>query len=187
MSQFKKYRESIRAPIAVRLFLSLFIGLVFLGGLTWMMYPNTNRLPAFFPSLVFLFAVGMVAFMLLSLFYKVLIRISKIMMASSGEKEIILRISGVKKDGSSYIRCKNIQTMEIRPYHVPGHACINPFYSRRGDDGEQVIILPGYRGDGILLTYTYEALFSQKTKTHTIFFPTKDAHGLLKILKGLSE
>ena len=87
MSQFKKYRETIRAPIAVRMILSLFIGLFFLGTLVWMMYPSTNRMPALFPSLVFLLAVGALVFLLSSLFYKVSIRISKKLMASSGEKE----------------------------------------------------------------------------------------------------
>jgi len=187
MSKFKKYRESIRAPISIRLFLSIFMGLFFLGALTWFMYPIKNSLPAFFPSIVFVMAVGSVAFLLLSLFYKVSIRISKKLMASSAEKEVILRVSGVKIEGCSYIRCQNIQTVDIRPYNVPGFASINPFYSRQGDEGEQIIVLPGYEGEGILLTYTYETFFSQKEKTHTILFPSNNAQDLLKILKALTE
>ncbi|CCK82033.1 hypothetical protein [Desulfobacula toluolica] len=187
MPQFKKYRESVRPPLSIRLSLSIFIGCVFLGGLTWIMYPGINRLPALLPSLIFVLAVGTVAFLLLSLFYKVSIRISKKLMASSAEKEIILRVSGVKKDGSSYIRCENIQALNIRPYNVPGFASINPFCSRKGDEGEQIVILPGFKGEGILLTYTYEAFFSQKEKTHTILFPTNNAKGLSEILNDIID
>jgi len=187
MSKFKKYRESIRVPIPIRLFLSIFIGLFFLSALTWFMYPSINSLPALFPSIIFVLVVGLVAFFLLSLFYKVSIRISKKLMASSAEKEVILRVSGVKTEGGSYIRCQNIQAVDIRPYHVPGSASINPFYSRQSDEGEQIIVLPGYKGEGILLTYTYETFFSHKEKTHTIFFPSNNAQGLLKILKALIE
>lgn len=183
MSQFKSYREAIRAPLPIRLSLSLFIGLFFWGGLIGMMYTSMNGLPALFPSIVFVIIVGTVAFLLLSLFYKVSIRISKKLMASSTEKEIILRISGVKKEGSSYIRFKNIKALEIRHYNVPGFASINPFHSRQGSEGEQIVVLPGFQGEGILLTYTYETFFSQKKKTRTILFPTNNAQQLFKILK----
>ncbi|MCP4117890.1 MAG: ethanolamine ammonia-lyase subunit EutB [Desulfobacteraceae bacterium] len=186
MNQFKKYHESIRVPIPVRLCLSLFIGFIFLAGLTWMMYPGTGNLPAFFPSLIVVSAFGAVAFLLLSLFYKVSIRISKKWLASSGEKELILRISGIKRGSGSYIRCKNIQALDIRSYNVSGFACINPFYPGKGDGGEQIILLPGHNGDGILLTYTYETFFSQEKKTQTILFPTNDAQRLLEILNPTS-
>ncbi len=187
MAQFKKYHESIRVPIYLRLSLSLFIGFVFWGGLTWMTYPGLNRLPALFPSLIFVIAVGTLAFLLLSMFYKISIRISKKMVASTAEKEILLRISGVQTEGGSYIRCENIQTLDIRPYNVSGFASIIPFYPRTEDEGVQMILLPGYKWDGIQLSYTYETVFLHKEKTHTIFFPTKDAPYLLGILKGIIE
>lgn len=63
-----------------------------MGGLTWIMHPGINRLPALLPSLIFVPAVGTVAFLLLSLFYKVSIRISRKLMASSAEKNIIIYI-----------------------------------------------------------------------------------------------
>lgn len=186
MDQFKKYNESVRSPVLIRLALSLFIGLVFLGGLISLMYPGTQTLPALIPSLVFVLVVGALAFLLLSLFYKVSIRVSKKFLARSAEKEMILRISGVKKEGSSYIPCKNILALEIRPYDVPGFASILPFYPRKGKKDEQIILMPGYSGEGILLTYTYESFFSQKEKTHKVLFPSNDATHLLEILKGIT-
>ena len=186
MSQFKKYRESVRAPITVRLLLSFFIGLLFLGGLTLMMYPATNReLPAFFPSIVFAAVVGALAFILTSLFYKVSIRISKRMMASSAKREVTLRISGVNQKGSSYIQCKDIKALAVRPYSIPGSASINPFRSRHGDEGEYIVALPGFKGEGILLTYTYETFFSHKEKDNSILFPTNNAKRLHEILKDI--
>lgn len=104
-------------------------------------------------------------------------------MANSAEKEILLRISGVKSEGGSYILCKNIKALEIRPYTASALAGITPFYSGKGDGDEQIIPLPGFKGEGILLTYTYETYFSQKKKTNTILFPTNDARYLFQFLK----
>ncbi|MGD9826596.1 hypothetical protein [Desulfobacter sp.] len=185
MDQFKKHRESVRIPISLRIYLSLFIGFIFLGGLVWMMYPMTQNIPAVFPSLIFVLVVSVVAFILVSLFYKVSIRITKKLMATTGDKEIVLSISGVKTEGASYIICKNIQAMAVRPYSVSGFASINPFFPRKGNLGEQVIALPGHHGEGVLLKYSYETVFGHKKKIHTIFFPTNDAHHLVEILKSI--
>ena len=152
-----------------------------------MMYPMTQNIPAVFPSLIFVVVISVVAFILVSLFYKVSIRIRKKLMATTGEKEIILSVSGVKTKGASYIICKNIQAMAVRPYSVPGFASINPFFQRKGALGEQVIVLPGHHGEGVLLKYSYDALFGHKEKTHIIFFPTNDARQLVEILKGIID
>jgi hypothetical protein len=177
------YRERVPASRLWRGGAALILPLLFWWHLTRHIQAVSGRSAAFFPSLVFIGVFTLLVYGILSLFYGVGIRLSSRRMLD-GSRQPVLKIRGVTKGDRVDIPCRDIRDIRIISCRVPlWRTLLGPF-GRPKVPGGRMIMLPGYRGNGLAVTYAFEGVFSGEVRETTILFPCRRCEELQALLRS---
>ncbi|MBU2546929.1 MAG: hypothetical protein KKB20_00835 [Proteobacteria bacterium] len=180
-----RYHERVPAPRMVRAGAALIVALLFWWGLVQSMSSTAGRGPAILPSLVFILCFFLLGYGIMSRFYGVRIRISRPWMMNGARRPVLI-IQGVFKGDRLDIPCRDMVQVHPEPYAVPlWRAVLGPF-GREKYAGGHMVTLPGYRGRGLVVTYTSVSAFSSRPQQRTVLFPTRRPQALLEALGQMS-
>ena len=176
-----KYRERVPSPRLVRLGAALFVSLFFWWMLVDSVYSTSGRMAVGYPSLVFILGLAVLVYGVLSLFYGVRVRISRQWMTDATRQQV-LKIRGVIKGDRIDIPCRDITGVQVASYSVAlWRSLLGPLGRARCNEGHMVT-LPGYKGAGLAVTYTFENIFDTDAKERTVIFPTRQPEKLRSLL-----
>lgn len=170
------YKERVFLTDGLRIPLAMLLGMLLTCLVLVMPSPDDK-----FKVIAYYVLTTVFMYWLLGFSYGVKIRISKQLMWD-GSRRNTLRLDGVNKEGTRTILFTDINELELIEYEIPFW---RTFLGLEGaDEHPEAYRLrqPGYRGKGLMVTYTATGMFDNVASEIQVLFPSRHAVALQALL-----
>lgn len=162
-----KYKENLRIPLGSGLAVTLLIGTIFWVIMQQALFGFVRLMVPPWPFLCINYCLPLIFICLFP------------MVKTSVRRGILSVRFSMGRNYIEHIPMENILSCRRHDYHCsPWHLVFSNYYQ----DDLQKIPLPGFRGDGLLLTYRKENFFTGEKHSSRILIPTKRVEELVSRL-----